>query len=307
MLFKFSVKQSIILLVICAFFWGSCFPIGKDVLEQMEPISVVFWRFLLASICLYYYIYMKKLRFPNLSVMTWLFIFVISMLGVGGFNVLMYAGLTYTNSINGSLIMSLSPMITSLMLHISIRKTPKLMNVIGLGVSLSGVMLVITNCNIEVIRNLRVNFGDQLIILAMLSWSFYTFLSGYITKYIEPLLYVFIGMLSSCILAAIAWFYIGNTNILMELRSLTGVGKIELIYVSVFGTVFSYVIWLDCVDKVGSELTSTYFNLVPVFAIFVSILYGYKIDWVQMLGIIAVIAGLIAPKIKMTAMRLKIK
>ncbi len=62
-----STMKAIVLLIICTFFWGSCFPIGKHALDEVHALTLVFWRFVIAAACLGLYIKAARMPKPQLS------------------------------------------------------------------------------------------------------------------------------------------------------------------------------------------------------------------------------------------------
>ncbi|WP_249199116.1 EamA family transporter [Photobacterium sp. GJ3] len=50
-----SPLKAVALLILCTFFWGSCFPIGKHALNEVHALTLVFWRFTIAAACLALY------------------------------------------------------------------------------------------------------------------------------------------------------------------------------------------------------------------------------------------------------------
>lgn len=191
-----STMKAIVLLIICTFFWGSCFPIGKHALDEVHALTLVFWRFVIAAACLGLYIKAARMPKPQLSSRQWLWVIAVSAVGVGGLNLGLFTGLAYTNATNGSLIMALSPLMTSLIACIALRTLPSFSQCFSLLVSLTGVLMVITNGHLETLFSMEINHGDKLIFCGMLAWSLYTYFSQGISRWMPVIPYTFVGMLS---------------------------------------------------------------------------------------------------------------
>lgn len=301
-----STLKAIVLLIICTFFWGSCFPIGKHVLDEVNALTLVFWRFMIAAICLAVYLKVIRTPKPHLEFQQWIWVIFVSVIGVGGLNLCLFTGLTYTNATNGSLIMALSPLITSLIACIALRTPPSSSQCFSLLVSLTGVLIVITNGHLESLLSIRINYGDQLIFCGMLAWSIYTYCSQGISNWMPVLPYTFIGMLSGATVIGVMCLMSPEIHPFTELWSTTTLGIAEVVYIGMFGTVVGYLLWLNGVRQLGSANAALFFNLVPIFSVLTSFILGQEVTKIQLIGITVVIIGLLLPNIKRLKLQPKI-
>ncbi|RQW64254.1 DMT family transporter [Vibrio viridaestus] len=291
-----SNTKAVMLLILCAFFWGSCFPVGKDVLGQVHAYTLVFWRFVIAAICLMLYIRIKNIQFGEISTNRWGWVILVSIVGVGGLNLGLFTGLTLTSSTNGALIMALSPLVTSLIACFFQLRLPSTSQVFSIVVSLIGVGLVITNGQIDMLASLKINHGDKLIFCGMLAWSAYTYCSQSISRWMPVIPYTLIGMLSGAVVIGGLCLFEPDVHPLSELLTTSRTGISEVIYIGVFGTVAGYLLWLNGVQALGAPVASLFFNFVPVFSVLTSVLMGQTVTTVQILGISVVIIGLLIPR-----------
>ncbi|WP_432454867.1 MULTISPECIES: DMT family transporter [unclassified Agarivorans] len=292
-----STTKAVVLLVFCTFFWGSCFPIGKHALNEVHALTLVFWRFVIAAGCLLIYLLWADMQKLSLSLNQWLWVVTVSVIGVGGLNLGLFTGLTYTNAANGSLIMALSPLMTSLIACIVLRKLPSFAQCLSLLVSLSGVLLVVTNGHLETLVSMKINHGDKLIFLGMLAWSLYTYCSQGISRWMPVIPYTLLGMLSGASVIGLMCLLTPNVHPLTEVLEGSLLSVLDLVYIGVFGTVAGYLLWLNGVRHLGASNASLFFNLVPIFAVFTSFLMGQAVTQLQLLGILIVIAGLLLPRL----------
>ncbi|MFM2485791.1 DMT family transporter [Celerinatantimonas yamalensis] len=293
-----STLKAVILLIICTFFWGSCFPIGKHVLDEVHALTLVFWRFVIAAMCLALYIKAMRRPMPHLSSRQWLWVIMVSAVGVGGLNLGLFTGLVYTNATNGSLIMALSPLMTSLIACIALRTRPSVGQCFSLLVSLTGVLIVITNGRLETLFSMQINHGDKLIFCGMLAWSLYTYFSQGIGRWMPVIPYTFVGMLSGATVIGAMCLVSPEVHPLAELWNSSTLGVSELVYIGVFGTVAGYLLWLNGVHHLGSANASLFFNFVPIFSVLTSFILGQAVTRLQLCGIVIVIAGLLLPYIR---------
>ncbi|MCL1075589.1 DMT family transporter [Shewanella dokdonensis] len=294
-----SMLKAVALLILCAFFWGSCFPIGKHALNEVHPLTLILWRFILATLCLAIYLQFTRSSKPHLTVMQWGWVVIVSAIGIGGLNLGLFTGLTLTNATNGSLIMALSPLTTSLITSIALRRLPALAQIVSLLVSLTGVLLVITNGNLASLAHMQLNRGDQMIFCGMLAWSLYTYFSQGISRWLAVIPYTLIGMICGALAIGTMIMFTPEVNPLTELTHASTVVISEVFYVAILGTVAGYLLWINGVRSLGSATASLFFNFVPIFAVLTAFLMGQPVTQLQLLGIAVVIVGLLLPRLKL--------
>ncbi|WP_427982663.1 DMT family transporter [Agarivorans sp.] len=292
-----ATMKAIALLIICTFFWGSCFPIGKHALDEVHVLTLVFWRFVIAAACLAFYLKVADVPKLSLNSRQWLWVIVVSAVGIGGLNLGLFTGLASTNATNGSLIMALSPLMTSLIACIALRTLPSLVQCFSLLVSLTGVLVVITNGHFETLLSMHINRGDQLIFFGMLAWSLYTYFSQGISRWMPVVPYTFVGMLSGTAVIGLMCWLTPGVHPFAELWNSTRLGMLEVVYIGVFGTVAGYLLWLNGVRRLGSANAALFFNFVPIFSMLTSYMLGQEVTALQLSGIAVVIAGLLLPRI----------
>ena len=285
------------LLVLSIFSWGSVFPVSKLVLGQMTENSLVVWRFTIAALCLMICLLVKRQRWPQLSIRQYAWVLLISLIGVGGFNLLLFTGVKQTAATNGALVMALSPLVTALMVAALSRKWLNRTQTLSLAIGLSGVLLVITKGSWQALAQFQFNQGDLTIIAAMLLWSAYTTASQKVAGWLPLLPFTLVSMLAgdAFILAFNATQ--GDIHPVTELLSLPLQGIMAVIYIGVFGTVVGYVFFLNAVQRLGSATAALFFNLIPVCAALTAVIMGQKVTAVQVGGMAIVLCGLMLPQL----------
>ena len=285
------------LLVLSIFSWGSVFPVSKLVLGQMTENSLVVWRFTIAALCLMICLLVKRQRWPQLSIRQYAWVLLISLIGVGGFNLLLFTGVKQTAATNGALVMALSPLVTALMVAALSRKWLNRTQTLSLAIGLSGVLLVITKGSWQALAQFQFNQGDLTIIAAMLLWSAYTTASQKVAGWLPLLPFTLVSMLAgdAFILAFNATQ--GDIHPVTELLSLPLQGIMAVIYIGVFGTVVGYVFFLNAVQRLGSATAALFFNLIPVCAALTAVIMWQKVTAVQVGGMAIVLCGLMLPQL----------
>jgi drug/metabolite transporter (DMT)-like permease len=288
--------NAVLLLLLCAVFWGACFPVGKHALGEVHALTLVIWRFTIASICLLAYAKWKNISIPSLTSKQWAYAIGVSIVGVGGLNLGLFTGLAHTNASNGALIMALSPLVTSLISSLLQLKLPARSAVFSLVICLSGVLLVLTNGELKRLLGFEFNQGDQMIFLGMLCWSVYTYLTQGISRWMPMIPYILVGMLTGVGVSLLVTVFSTGVHPLQESLGISQTVLADLVFIGVFGTVGGYLLWVSGVKQLGAANASLFFNFVPVFAVLTAFVYGQNVTGLQLLGIAIVIAGLLAPQ-----------
>jgi len=293
-----SYTRAVLLLILCTFFWGSSFPVGKHILTEVHAYSMVLWRFVIAALCLLIYVKVARIAWPkNLTTQQWLYVVIVSIIGVGGLNLALFSGLTYTSSTDGALIMALSPLFTSLIASLFHRTIPSMSQFISLAISLLGVLLVITNGHLSLLLGLQINYGDKLIFCGMLAWSLYTFFTQGISKWMPLIPYTPVGMISGASVIGLVCLFSPNIHPWHEVIHSSSSVFYGVMYIGMFATVAGYLLWINGVKQLGSAKASLFFNFVPVFAVLVSFLFGQPVTLLQVVGMVVVIFGLVLPNL----------
>ena len=96
-----------------------------------------------------------------------------AVVGIFGFNAMFFYGLRYTSSVNGSVVMALNPTITVVLSSLVVGEAIKRRTVLGLALSLVGVLIVVTNASLDMLRGFHFSLGELLILIGNICWATY--------------------------------------------------------------------------------------------------------------------------------------
>lgn len=157
-------------------------------------------------------------------------------------------------------------------------------HVLGLSISLFGVLLVLTKGHLLEIFHLTYNKGDLLMILAILVWTFYSII-GKKLKSIPIISATAVSVFLGLIL--VAPFAIGS-GLSFDLSSPAITG---LLYIGIFPSVGSFIFWNISLRHINASQAGIYLNLIAVFTAILSLVLGQTITIVQILGGLLVFTG----------------
>ena len=279
------------MLVCATLFWAGNFMVGKFAfLTNIPPMSLVFYRWSLVWLILLPFtikeiIRSKKVILNNLPLLLFL-----SLTSVGLFNSFTYLSLVHTQVINASLFNTAIPAIIILLCFIfKIEKTNKY-QILGLIISVLGILSIITKLNLEIILSLNFNKGDLIMIGGVITWGLY---SSFLKRktFTLPLLALV------HILCSFGLIFIFPQFIYEFSQGLTIDLDMELFYILIFLALFpsigSYYCWAGAVSIIGANRAGIFLSLIPLFSTIMAIFfYKEQFQFFHLIGAILIILGL---------------
>lgn len=277
--------------VAATFFWGSNFNVGAHVVHHMPPISIAVERFALASAVLLVALGLAgKLRLATLRRNAWP-LAAVGVLGVTGFNLAIFYGLRSTSPVNASLIMATTPLWTMLLAACWEGERIGVARAAGLLCGLTGVALVIGRGDLGALLHLHLARGDLLMLGGSLAWSLSTLLSRRWVHGATALETTAYSMLFGTL--ALLALGLALERPFAAMAAAPASAHLGIVYLSLCGAVLAYLFWFDAVHKIGATRTTSFFNLVPVSTLLVALALGTRPNLWQLIGVGAVIAGVV--------------
>jgi len=273
-------------------FWAGNFIVGKTAsLNEIPPISLNFYRWLIAWFILLPFTYKELIEKKEYIIKNIGIFIILGITAVSIFNSALFYSLKFTQVITGVLMISVVPvMIIFFSALLKIEKT-NIFQIFGVALSLTGVVLIITKADIEILKKLDFNRGDLTMLIAMFSWSIYSALlkkKKYELSQIT-LLQVVIGF---GVIILIPFYFI-DINIGNEIKFDIPFFLI-LTYVVLFPGLISFFLWIKGVGLIGANRAGVYLHLMPILgAIMAMMIFGEKILFYHFVGAIFIIAGIV--------------
>ena len=273
-------------------FWAGNFIVGKLAsFYDVPPFSLNFYRWFFAWLILAPFtipeiIEKKEYIFKNYK----LFI-ILGVTSITIFNSIVYYSLNFTQVISGVLMISTIPVM--IMLFSSILKIEKtnIFQIIGVFFSFTGVIMIITKADIQILKNLDFNKGDITMVVAMFSWALYSTLlkrQKYEISQISLLQVVITFGLLFLIPIYFIEYQIGSRIILEKPFILI------LSYVVLFPGLASFLLWIKGISLIGANRSGVFLHLMPILsAIMAMIFFSEKFMFYHMLGACFIITGIL--------------
>lgn len=278
-----------LLLILANLFWAGNWVIGRAFRDELPPIALSFWRWVVALLCLLP-LSLPQLRrdWPRLRA-AWPRLLLYGALGTGGYNALAYGGLQYTTAINGMLLNSVIPIMIVLISWLALGRRLHGREATGILVSLAGVLAIVAHGELRRLRELTLNVGDLWILASVLAWSAYTLLLAR-RPAVDPL--AFLTAISITGLIFLFPFYLWEMAQGRHVAPTPG-ALAGIVYAGVFPAFLGFILWNRGVAEVGAARAGLFMHLIPAFGIVLSmVLLGERPALYHAIGIALIFAGI---------------
>lgn len=272
----------------CVIVWGCTFISSKILLQHgLSPVDILLLRFGLAY-CLLLPFYRKHLRLPSWKDEAWM-----ALLGITGGSLYFLTentAINYTLTTNASLIVSLTPLYTMLLMRLINRNTTRLSSRMLLGSFLAviGVFSVVMNGHILLELN---PIGDFLSFLSGLCWSFYSLAYCRVAKKWSALLITrklfFWGFVTALPFLCLHDQEV-NASLIINQPAVWG----NLLFLGIVASLLCFFGWNVAVSRIGAIHANNliYFN--PLITLLVAhAVLDEPLTWMSLTGMLLTILG----------------
>ncbi|MDE6264715.1 MAG: DMT family transporter [Paramuribaculum sp.] len=269
--------------------WGGSFICTKVLLNSgLSAVEIYLCRFFLAYI---FTMLICPRPFFSRSLRDELLFFLCGVCGGSVYFIAENVAVEYTLVSNVSLIVTLSPLLTTIIVAV-MYKSERISKgvVVGSLIALAGVACVIFNSSL----NLQVNpIGDLLSLLAAICWAVYSVIlrpltSTYSTWFITRKTF-FYGLVT-----ALPFLLLDKTHMSFSMLLAPEVFG-NLLFLGLFASLVSYLLWGSAVKHLGAVKTGNYLYFCPIVTLILSVwLLSEKVSVVGYIGCALILGGVIA-------------
>ncbi|SFL99853.1 DMT family transporter [Pelosinus propionicus] len=289
---KQSPTSTYIILLFVPLFWGGAFGTTKHILSELPPLTTSSIRFIIAGLlmCLWS-CWRRELVWQPIK-KNFFSLLALGATGVFSYNYFFAIGLQYTSAITAALIIVINPVFTTCIASFFMGEAWNWRTLAGVAISLLGVSLVISKGDFSVLAQMSIGIGEIYLFGAVASWVIYTLIVKKVTGTIGTSVMTAIStMIGALMLLVISIIKEDQWSKVIHVSYQT---QAELLYLAVFSTVIAYLLFNWGVQRIGATKASAYINLMPVNALWISvILYGEEISAYHLIGMSLTIAGVL--------------
>jgi drug/metabolite transporter (DMT)-like permease len=284
-----------LILILTTLFWGGNVVAGKAAVGHIDAHSLMILRWTGALLLvLPFAIGPLKRDWPVIRQKWWLYLFY-GAAGYATFNVFVYVAAYYTTGVNIALEQATINIMVILFNFVLFRTRVRMLQVIGVLITLVGIAVIATHGEPARILRLDVNIGDLLMILGCFAYAIYSIALRWRpqTNWLSFLSATFVG----AILASLAYqagLGDGPGALARNFAAIDMQGWIIAAYTIVFPSVLSQMLYVRGVELIGSNRASLFINLIPLFGTIGSVVVlGETLHGFHLVAALLIAAGIV--------------
>ncbi len=212
----------------------------------------------------------------------------LALAGGGAFGTLQFVALQYTTAINMGVVGSVAPAFIVAASYLLFRDRLGSGQLLGVGISLVGVLTIVTQLHPERLLSLSFNRGDLIILANMALWGVYCACLR-LRPNVHPMSFLFVVAMFSTLgnLPFAMWEYASGQRIVADLATASAV-----LYAAFFTSLLAYIAWNRGIDLVGAPRASAFLHTIPIFSTTLAILLlGEQLKPYHVAGFILILGG----------------
>ncbi len=253
------------------------------------PLAFSFLRFILSALLMFFVLYITE-KNPWVEVKDLPYFLFLGLLGFGIYQPLWSYGLKLSLASHSALILSLSPVVVSLVAFLRKEELVGGINLLGVIVGFGGVMFLVSQGGSGDYSSESVLYGDLLTLGAAISWGLYSYFGKNMVKKYSPLktstwsiLWGLMFMFPICI---------GET-LQIRAEDFSFSLLLSLSYSVVLSSLVAYIIWMQCVREIGATRTVSSQYITQVVGVIAAwMIFGEPLGWQVFLGMAFISLGL---------------
>lgn len=276
-------------LILTAIFWGGTFVAGRTIANQVDPFCAAFLRFAVASLFLAAFLWRSRSTLPKMAAKDALFVVLLGLTGVFAYNVFFFSGLQTVTASRASLIIASNPAFIALFSCLFFQERLDLLKVFGIGLSMTGAVVVITHGNLLSVIHGGLGWGELCIFGSVISWVLYSLIGKATLKRLTPL----IAVTYSCVVGAACLLGPALMRGLAEqISHYSEVVWLGVLYLGFFGSALGFIWYYQGIRAIGAARAAVFINFVPVSGVILAyLILGESLSGSLLMGALLVVAG----------------
>ncbi len=294
---KKDIYLGIALAIFATVVWSGNFIISRGVNQQIGPVSLAFYRWLMATVIIFPFAWKKYIAEKKQVLENWKYLAWVSLSGIALFNTCVYVAGHYTTAINMALIgTTSSPVFATIMAVIFLKEKMNAFRITGMIICIAGILLLISRGSLQILASFHFSTGDLWVLAGAFAFAVYNILVRKRPKILSPLNFLFVIFAAGTIMLLPA-FVIESWVGAPTQWSLSLVSAI--LYLGAGTSVIAFLCWNIALHSLGAGRTVLFGNLIPVFsALEAVLLLGEKITQIHIISGVLVIVGLMIANAK---------
>ncbi|WP_298943122.1 DMT family transporter [uncultured Psychromonas sp.] len=272
-------------------FWAINAILARGFMPEVAPIAMNLFRWIGAFVLLTPFALPRVMKSwpiirPHLFALSGL-----AILSIAFYNSLLYVAANFTTAVNITLINTLIPIATLLIAWRVLGNRPRLMQSIGMAISILGVLLILTKGHLPHLLSLKFSQGDLFMLAAVVVWALFTVLLKKMSLKLPPIVVLYL-----LIMLGLPFLMIGYAIEAIFFKFyFPSLAHLNLfVYLWVFPSILAYIFWTNGVVRLGPESASLSITLMPLFGAILAIIFlDESIYWFHIAGGLCSLVGML--------------
>jgi drug/metabolite transporter (DMT)-like permease len=259
-----NIYKGIGMAVLAAMIWSGNFIVAKGLTQSIHPISLNFYRWLIATLVMLPFAFSKLKTEWRIIRQHKSYLFFVALTGIALFNTLVYVGAHYTTAINLALIgTTSSPIMSVVLAAIFLKEKISLTKLAGLLLCIIGVLYLISKGSWHALLHLHFSEGDCWVLAAAFFFAIYNTLVKKKPRDLSATSFLFVIFCLGTLI--VLPFFIWEQSAFGGVNW-NGRLILSVLYLGIGASVISFLLWNIAIGILGAGRTSLFGNLIPVFS-----------------------------------------
>ncbi|MHA7809049.1 MAG: DMT family transporter [Marinobacter adhaerens] len=279
-------------LVLTPLFWAGNAVVARGTVENIPPLSMSFWRWVIALAILLPFGLPGIWRHRQVIRQRFGSMLALATFSVGAFNTLLYLAATTTTATNIALINATIPIFVALLAWILLGDRTRPIQALGIALAITGIVTVIARGDLSVLTSLQAQPGDLIMVAAVFSWGLFSVLLRRQAVPLPALTFLTTQILLGTMV--VLPFYLTDLIFFSGGFELSKTTAMPLLYFAIFPGILAYGFWNHGVHEIGPARAAIFMYLTPVFAsILAGIFLAESLGLFHIIGGVLILAGLV--------------
>ena len=272
--------------------WSGNFILARGLIDTIPPISLAYWRWLVAVIALSPFAIKPLISDWPIIKKNMLYICITSILGVSLFNTFIYIASHSTTAINLSLIAITFPIFIILLSRILYHELLTAKKALGVFLVTIGIITLITKGDVSILKNIDFVKGDLWMLLGAVTFAIYSLMLKKKPAQLGARSFQLITF--SVGLLFLTPFYIWEATITdFKINAISNATLYSILYVGLLASLASYFLWGNAVEKIGPTKSSMIYYSLPIFSGLLAYLFlGEVIEKIHLMSMFLIATGI---------------
>ena len=284
------ITNGYVFALLATILWSGNFIVARDIKDIVDPYSLSFYRWLLATIILLPFAIVPLIKNIVIVKRHFIYLSIVSILGVSLFNTLIYVASHTSSALNLSIISITFPIIVIIISRVIFKEHIGINKFTGILIVLAGVLLLITRGDISVLVNITFNIGDLWVLLAAISFAVYSILLRYKPKTLSMITFQLITFIlgTMYLIPLFLWEY--DTRVINEP---TLNNTISILYIAICSSLLAFIFWNKSIELLGATKAGMIYYTLPIFTGSLAFIFLDEIiSYVHLFSILLIFIGI---------------